>query len=359
MGQCDRLMALPKESLEARNYQLAIERMLHNREVCPDKIEIINELIKEAFKRIEREKQTADSALEVANRVLDQMYFYQDKFGLTLKKVGDEYEPQYRYGFIDRQGNEVIPFEFEEATPFSVDDGFARVRKEGNKYLLNTLGVSYLLAESIDELRPETQALDVHESLPHSLPEHLGNYSELQIVLAYGTYGNRGNITSLPKSMGRLKRLQHLNFRYNQLSSLPQEIGQLTQLTKLDLSGNQLRSLPGEIGQLTQLRVLYLRGNQLSSLPEETGQLTQLKELDLWGNQLSSLPKEIGQLTQLTWLYLWGNPLKHLPQFICDIPGLTLDDSLRYELCQERFLQEYSEIRLIDDALTFFFTEKI
>ncbi|MFK7922813.1 MAG: WG repeat-containing protein, partial [Bacteroidia bacterium] len=173
------IIQLAEQDLVARNYERAINRLLDVKDICPQEGAKVNALIKKAFQQIEgekaaaqraqreadkqkrsaqqaqktaqaaqqeslQEKQRADSSLSVANRVLDQMYFYEEKFGLTLKNIAQEREtPKYRYGYIDRQGKEVIAFEYEEATPFSHMDGFARVQIDKQKYLLDTAGVIY------------------------------------------------------------------------------------------------------------------------------------------------------------------------------------------------------------------------
>ena len=325
-AQCERneypiIINLVQQDLKARNYQQAIERLLDARDICPDEKEEVNALIKKAFSQIEREKQTADSALDVANRVLDQMYFYEGKFGLTLKNIGSETRPQYRYGFIDRQGNEVIPFEFEEATPFSVRDGFSRVRKDKEKYLLDTAGVKYLLAERIYELRPSTEALDLHKSYLDSLPEDMVDFSKLQIILSYGT-SREGKLTRIPESIGQLSQLKSLCLGWNQLSKFPESITHLSLLQALDLSKNGLSSLPESISQLSQLKRLDLRDNQLHELPESIGQLSQLQVLDLGYNDLSSLPERITQLSQLQVLDLSYNDLSSLPESISQLSQL-------------------------------------
>lgn len=251
-AQCDRIIQLGQEALAAREYQLAIERLLDANDACPGRRTQINQLIKEAFAQIEGEKQKADSALAVANRVLDQLYFYEGKFGLTLKNVGSNSTPKYRYGFIDRKGNEVIAFEFEEATPFSVNDGFARVKQGGKKYLLNRVGTRYLLAESLAELTSDTEALDLHESRPDRLPEEIGDFSKLKIMLLYADYADEGKLSTLPESIGQLRQLQKLFLSRNQLSALPESIAQLSQLQLLYLGKNLIP--PSEKERIEALR---------------------------------------------------------------------------------------------------------
>lgn len=354
-AQCDQdypeVLRLAKESLEQRDYQLAIYRFLDARDICPDRKGEVNQWIKTAFEQIQGEKNAADSALmvaefekkraeyerrrsdsslAVANRVLDQMYFYEGNFGLTLKKLDSELtpKPKYRFGFIDQEGNTRIPFEFEEASPFSLDDGFARVSRYGKDFLLDTLGNTYLVAGSIGELTDRTEALDLHENLPNELPDSFKRYINLKIVLLYEAnkdwFGanKKGKMTALPKEIGQLLQLEKIYLSDNQLTTLPKEIGQLHRLQKFDVSGNQLTALPKEIGQLYQLKELDVSGNQLATLPKEIGMLHQLNELDLSENLLNKLPTEIGQLTQLKSFNLRMNQLEELPEEICRLTQL-------------------------------------
>jgi hypothetical protein len=110
-------------------------------------------------------------------------HFYAGKFGLSLKEVE---EGTFRYGFVDPEGEVIFPFRFEEATSFSQGHGFSRVVIAGEKYLMDTLGQRYLLAERLGEMSSATEALDLCECLTDTLPEDFGSkYQALQIFLAY------------------------------------------------------------------------------------------------------------------------------------------------------------------------------
>ncbi|WP_328876331.1 leucine-rich repeat domain-containing protein [Streptomyces sp. NBC_00287] len=99
------------------------------------------------------------------------------------------------------------------------------------------------------------------------------------------TSATRG-LTYLPKEIGRLANLTHLNLCQNKLTTLPPQIGELASLTHLDLRENGLTKLPKEIGQLTNLVHLDLRGNNLARLPRAIDQLPSLRVLDVSGNPL-------------------------------------------------------------------------
>ena len=130
------------------------------------------------------------------------------------------------------------------------------------------------------------------------------------------------NLEELPPEIGRLSKLEHLDFSRNELKTIPPEIGQLIQLKSLDLRSNNMEMLPPEIGQLIQLRRLALHLNNLEELPPEIGQLPKLEYLTLWANELKTIPPQIGQLTQLETLVLSSNDLEELPPEIGQLAKL-------------------------------------
>ncbi len=344
--QFGRLMRDIDTLLEQEEYAAALNKLEAARAYCPDRGEEVNKKTWDVFFAIEAEKEEAekqriraDSALLVARKVLFQLYFYQDKFGLTLIKESNTFPPAYSYGFIDRKGNTVIPFEFEEATPFFVEDGFARVLRDGQTYLLDTLGNMFIRANALNTLSQQTEALDLHEVRVDSLPANIGDFAHLNILLAYGNYKDNGKLFDFPPSFMQLKRLSTLRLAFNGFTRLPENIHQLENLYTLDVSYNQLGQLPDSIGYLEQLRYLDLRGNQLKNLPDEIEYLSNLEMLDLGGNVgveipealcalsqlkhlnlnstgLTSLPARVGALVQLRELYLNDNQLGTLPEGI-------------------------------------------
>ena len=136
------------------------------------------------------------------------------------------------------------------------------------------------------------------------------------------------SLTSLPKEIGELKKLQHLSFVFClHLQSLPESIGNLTSLQSLNLSNCRiLKSLPNSIGGLTSLTELNLGGCwHLDSLPESIGQCKSLTTLNLYKcTSLDSLPNSIGKLTNLKGLYMFNMySLGSLPYSIGQLKSLT------------------------------------
>ena len=120
-------------------------------------------------------------------------------------------------------------------------------------------------------------------------------------------------------------------------SKVPQELRNLgvrnMNITRLDLSAKNLTNLPPSIGKLKKLELLFLYRNNLTSLPKEIGKLKKLDVLFLGHNRLTSLPDEIGRLPKLTSIFIHSNPnLRIIPKSL-DRSGLriTKNSSTRFE----------------------------
>ena len=287
---------------------------------------------KEQKKRAEQEKQNAEKALieakkqkklaneanNKAQKIIDAFYFYDDKFALAYKSQ--------RFGFIDKQGNVKINYQYQEALPFNPKTGLARVVSEYDSYLIDTMGVQYGLVKNVEELCTFVKAIDLKLNELKKMPAEIFKNQQLEMI-----FFNNNSLTKLPpeignleylkildvnenfvlktvpKQIGNLKNLTYLSLNYNQLASLPKEIGNLESLTYLSLNENQFATLPKEIGNLESLTYLSLNKNQLATLPKQIGNLVNLTELNLHENQLTTLPEEIKLLKNLTRLSLYGN----------------------------------------------------
>eukprot|EP01018_Ginkgo_biloba_P016093 Gb_37039 [translate_table: standard] len=105
-------------------------------------------------------------------------------------------------------------------------------------------------------------------NLNNILEKYLENLPLLRVLDV-----SRTNITSLPKSVGNLKRLEHLNASHcTQLKRLPDEIGKLEFLRHLDLTSCcNLESLPKSVVNLK--RLAHLNACHCRRLPAEIGEL--------------------------------------------------------------------------------------
>ncbi|XP_016718381.1 receptor-like protein 43 [Gossypium hirsutum] len=133
----------------------------------------------------------------------------------------------------------------------------------------------------------------------------------------------------VPRSLGNLLQLNHLDLSWNQLSGqIPRSLGNLLQLTHLVLWQNQLSGkIPRSLGNLLQLTHLSLSGNQLSrQIPLSILNLTQLEYLRIGENSLQgSIPDEVIAFPNLISLSLTGNLLNGtLPSWLYTAPSLKL-----------------------------------
>ncbi|PON47410.1 Tyrosine-protein kinase [Trema orientale] len=162
-------------------------------------------------------------------------------------------------------------------------------------------------------------------------------------------YFGYNNLTGpIPKPIGELKSLYHLDLVYNNLTGpIPDSIGNLTELRYLFLYQNKLtgpiprsvfglrklvsldlsdNSLSGEIpdqavSQLQDLEILHLFSNKLSGpVPSGLASLPRLHVLQLWSNEFSGeIPRDLGRRNNLTVLDLSTNRLTgRIPDGLCD-----------------------------------------
>ena len=82
----------------------------------------------------------ADSALNIANTIVNAMYFYDDKLALAYN--GE------KWGYINKKGEVMIDFLYYEAEMFAEESGFAKVKDIQGEYLIDTSGNKYLYANN-------------------------------------------------------------------------------------------------------------------------------------------------------------------------------------------------------------------
>lgn len=321
----------------------------------------------------------SDSLLTVANNILGSLYFYENRFALAFDGL--------RYGFMDRSGKPVIPFQYNTAVPFDPETGLARVGRNYQQFLLDTAGREHLLALSLVPFNASVEAAYLSSQAIDNLPgwfydakplryialdnnrlffvgDRIGELTNLQqldlsknllgkipaaltvsgALTRLDLAGNRLRelpgvwrlpaLTSLNLGYNRLREfapeefeapnLRELNLSHNRLTAVPPVVETCTRLDVLDLSGNELATFPLQAGRVPDLRVLHLSLNRLSAVPAALGDMSRLQELHLAFNQIAVLPPELGNLNQLELLDLSHNQLDTLPDFFQKMTGLRV-----------------------------------
>ncbi len=203
------------------------------------------------------------------------------------------------------------------------------------------------LLSIIEKAKKENwKQLDLSNKGLTELPKEIGTLTNL-IHLDLGSNlssSTPNRLSHLPPEIGNLSKLEHLNLRFNYEISLPSEMGNLVSLKKLNLSRTLIK-IPSVIGELKNLEELIVNDNEFDEFPKVISNLSKLKVLDLGRNHITIcpsgisnlqnltlldlhdnrfiiLPKEIGQLKNLKKLYLNDNALKEIPEEFCKLQQL-------------------------------------
>ena len=197
----DNLMQEGQRAFVNEDYQWAIKSYNSAMLNCPDRITEVQEKILDVFRQIEelkkvaneqklraeaeqkraevardttiqllanlsKEKAKTDSVLRIAeteraknDRIIGYFYFYKDSLALASERTSDTI---IKYGFINKLGEPIIEFEYDEASSFD-SDGFAEVSRDGNYYRINIAGEEFLITDEAKQLRDDILTLGDEE----------------------------------------------------------------------------------------------------------------------------------------------------------------------------------------------------
>jgi len=194
------------------------------------------EKAQQAEKEAKKQAQIAQINLDKADKLVNAFYFYDGKFALAYGLKNDVNV----FYFIDKNGDEAEKLgQWDKAEQFENTD-FAKVKKEDEDFLLDTLGNSYRVAYTLKDLKPEIKALELKNTYLDSFPTQILTRNQLEVLILDGGSGQ------------------------NNFKTLPIEIAKLSNLKVLQLNSSQLDSLPAQIGELKNLQALWLQKNQFS-----------------------------------------------------------------------------------------------
>ncbi len=162
--------------------------------------------------------------------------------------------------------------------------------------------------QEIFELADTLEILDLSHNALTCLPPDISRLINLQI--AFFSY-NR--FTHIPSFIG-CDNLTMLGFKANQIETFDEDILPHS-ISWLILTDNKLTKLPRSIGKLHKLQKFPLAGNQIERLPDEMASCQNLELLRLSANQLTEIPAWLFSLPKLSWLAFSGNPCSANQQF--------------------------------------------
>ena len=316
--------ALQKIKFEQQQKEAALEKAESLRKVAEQEKDRANEILQKVITEQEKNQ-----------RILGQFYFYADQYALAYNNK--------KYGFINKEGNVMIPFDYDEASPFD-DSGLAKVVRAGTNYYIDTLGFEFTKAFDEEELDESSIELSLKGGRLSDIPAAVFEHPQLKFIDFSNNRINKlnpkisnlkglvkldlsdNNLEFLTKEIGAFEELATLNLRNNQLVKISPAIGNLKHLMALDCSQNSLKTLPEELQHLSALQSLDLSKNKLERIPSAIGHLQQLKTINLANNRLTTLDPAIGNLLALEYLNLSNNRLVGIPENINGLTNLsTLD----------------------------------
>ena len=111
--------------------------------------------------------------------------------------------------------------------------------------------------------------------------------------------GQRG---AVPPALGGLDSLRHIHMGITNVTSLPREIGRLKRMDTIDIGSSQIGpTIPDEIGELSNLRYLKVFGCKLETLPKSLMKLQKLETVDFTRNNICRLDDSLRQWILSNW----------------------------------------------------------
>ncbi|MHA1584290.1 MAG: leucine-rich repeat domain-containing protein [Promethearchaeota archaeon] len=179
-------------------------------------------------------------------------------------------------------------------------------------------------------------------------------------VISFKVYNLK--VLELPDRFDEWIRLRYFYILKGNLESLPPSLGKCKHLIKIEVVNCHLTTVPPEIGQLSHLRCLFLQKNRINYLPDELkdigcnlkGKGNEILYINLFENHLLTIPLCLIKIKNLHWLDLGSNEISEFPDYLnCDslLQKLNLNNNKIHDL--PLFLKKWNllSVKLDDNPL--------
>ena len=178
----------------------------------------------------------------------------------------------------------------------------------------------------VDDLWPELSFLEMNEfNVRGQLPDVFADMTQLDTVLISRSEISTNELTNLCAA----PKLRSLSLRFCEFETIPEALGDLSELEHLTLSVSQNSpnapvELPGTLNNLTNLRSVSLKLNT-DHFPTELAVLKQSLESLMLSDDIGSVPALIGEFSALRTLRLNNCGLTALPSTVQNLAD-TLEE---------------------------------
>ena len=173
--------------------------------------------------------------------------------------------------------------------------------------------------EEIYTLSETLEILDLSDNALSEIPSGISRLKKLKIAFI-----SNNCFKEVPPAFKSCENLSMLGMKSNQIEDFDEDILPLS-ISWLILTDNQIKVLPKSIGKLHKLQKCALAGNQIRLIPEEIEGCRNLELLRLSANQIERLPLSLLKLPKLSWLAFSGNPCALIHQE-CSLPSTVSKD---------------------------------
>lgn len=156
--------------------------------------------------------------------------------------------------------------------------------------------------EEIYTLADTLEILDLSHNKLSVLPSDLYRLKHLKIA-----FFSNNLFTEVPKVFKSCENLYMLGFKANTIEVFDEDILPLS-ISWLILTDNKIKVLPKSLGKLHKLQKCALAGNQIKKIPCEIAECKNLELLRLSANNIEEIPSVLLELPRLAWLAFSGNP---------------------------------------------------